>query len=271
VDTRVAYWTEDAGGNLLLHNGSGQFLKSVPKAQASAYIAAYSSGNISATNVGATAGTGGSSSSGGGMTATQSSAAAHQQANLEEERRQFDLTQGERKARGDQSMQLDQAKQEWQKAIDARDFSAAERWRQVAADLDERKFKASISGPQDWVKYWRDSRGGGGQATQTSSVPAWAGSSGSAAASGAGVPSWATSTQTTGNVPAWALPVAPGGTSISQTDPRRGPVEGQFNAEVLSGPATATQGPTNEQLGAQDALIAGGRKPRFYSNGVAIF
>lgn len=65
--------------------------------------------------------------------------------------------------------------------------------------------------------------------------------------------------------------VAPGGTSISQTDPRLGPVSGQFNAQPISGPATANQGPTNEQLGAQDALIKQGRIPRFYSNGVAIF
>jgi hypothetical protein len=54
--------------------------------------------------------------------------------------------------------------------------------------------------------------------------------------------------------------VAPGGTNITQTDPRLGP-----------NPPGAGQGPSNELLGAQDKLINEGRTPRFFSNGVAIF
>jgi hypothetical protein len=64
-----------------------------------------------------------------------------------------------------------------------------------------------------------------------------------------------------------------GGTTITKTDPRLGPVSGQFNAApiAIGAPASATQPPTNAQLGAQDALVAAGRTPRWFSNGVAIF
>lgn len=175
MDTRVAYWTTDANGGLTLFNQAGQKLTTVPVAQAASYIDAYSKGNPAATDIGKSfAGTGTSTS--GSATAAQSSTAAQQNATRAEDQRQFDLTQAERKARGDQSMQLDQAKLEWQKAIDARDFSTAEKWKQVSADLAERQFKASISGPQDWVKYWKDSRGGtsAAPATTSTSVPSWA-------------------------------------------------------------------------------------------------
>jgi hypothetical protein len=64
--------------------------------------------------------------------------------------------------------------------------------------------------------------------------------------------------------------VAPGGTNITTTDPRLGPNPPQVTPP-LQGAATATQGATNAQLGAQDALVAGGRTPLFYSNGVGIF
>lgn len=209
MDTKVAYWTEDANGGLVLFNQSGQKLTTVPVTQAASYIAAYSAGNPAATDLGKSfAGTGTSS---GGGTAAQTSAAAQQQATRVEDARQFDLTQAERKARGDQSMQLDQAKLEWQKAIDARDFSNAEKWKQVSADLAERQFKASISGPQDWVKYWRDSRGGAGQAAAASpSVPTWAGAIPSAAPAAAvnNVPKW------TQAAPGWQQP---NGTTVAPT------------------------------------------------------
>jgi hypothetical protein len=60
--------------------------------------------------------------------------------------------------------------------------------------------------------------------------------------------------------------VAPGGTTITRENPN-------LPAVTLTAgqPATATQGPTQNQIDAQNELIAQGRKPRFYSNGVAVF
>lgn len=54
--------------------------------------------------------------------------------------------------------------------------------------------------------------------------------------------------------------VAPGGTNITTTDPR-----------LSSTPQAPTPAKVLPTLGAQDALIAQGRTPRFYSDGVAIF
>lgn len=58
--------------------------------------------------------------------------------------------------------------------------------------------------------------------------------------------------------------VAPGGTNVTAQNPNTPP-------QAISGPATPTQGPTQEQTDAQNQLMKDGRKPRFFSGGVAIF
>jgi hypothetical protein len=238
---------------------------------------------------------------------------AQHRASLAEQQRQYDLTMGADKSKFDQKMALDQATQKWREAVDARDFESANFWKSRSQELAQNHLAlgytdmmSKLTGPRDWVKYGKLSRGqslapGEESVPLDQSMPSWArgvnpgsygygsetqptrgfgGGSDSAAPAGGGAggvtrtfPSYSppASTPSAGSAaPAWAS-VASGGTSISGTDPRLGPVAGQFNAKPITGPATATQGPTNEQLGAQDALVAEGRKPKWFSNGVAIF
>lgn len=130
---------------------------------------------------------------GGGNGGVSASTAYSQQqqnardaADLAERQRQFNETMGYNKARGDQSMQLDQATQKWKEAVDARDYQSAEFWKARAQELQQNNLAlnytqllANKSGPQDWVKYWKLSRGispvpGEDQVPLDQALPAWA-------------------------------------------------------------------------------------------------
>lgn len=178
---RVAYWKEDATGVIHLYNQNDEYLTTVPKAQVPAYIAAYSSNNDAAlypTGGGASVGKTTSGGS-GGMTASQAATAARQAEAFNEEQRQFDLTQGERKARGDQEMRLAQDKFAFDKTKSDREF-----------DLAQRQYLASLRGPDDYIRYWRESRGQGGTPqTSAGAAPAWASQS-AAAAPAMAAPKW---------------------------------------------------------------------------------
>lgn len=114
----------------------------------------------------------GSSGSGSsGMTAAQAATAARQAEAFNEEQRQFDLTQGERKARGDQEMRLAQDKFAFDKVRSDRDY-----------DLAQRQLQASLRGPDNYIKYWEDSR-----RSPQGQAPTWASQ---AAAPAAAAPAW---------------------------------------------------------------------------------
>lgn len=103
----------------------------------------------------------------------------------------FNTTVSGRDAAGNPTLagrqqQLDEAKFNWQQAIDARDFASAEKYRKLASDLSQNHLTLdytsmlnSKKGPEDWVDYWYQSRGmtaprGAQSIPLEQAVPAWA-------------------------------------------------------------------------------------------------
>src|SRR3990167_1527287 len=105
-------------------------------------------------------------------------------AQVGESRRQFDLQFPEQRRQFELNYAQDEAKLGWQQAVDARDFAAAEVWKNRYYQLDQAKFgqqqytdEASIAqnqnrgafdyinllsqmrGPRDYGQYWYTSRG----------------------------------------------------------------------------------------------------------------
>src|SRR3990167_5234078 len=110
--------------------------------------------------------------------------AARDAARLAEDQRQFNEQFGYNKAAFNIDAQQEEAKFNWQQAVDARDFAAAEAWKQRYYQLDQAKFgqqqytdEAAIAqaqnrgafdyinllsqmrGPRDYGQYWYTSRG----------------------------------------------------------------------------------------------------------------
>ena len=121
---------------------------------------------------------------GGGTTPYQQGQLDMGQQDLAERQRQYNETFGFQKAQYNTNTQMAQAQQEWQKAVDARDFASAEYWRNQAFGLQQQQFQeqqytdqagiaqnqnrqafdytallSQMSGPQDYGKYWYASRG----------------------------------------------------------------------------------------------------------------
>ena len=193
----------------------------------------------------------------------QQTSAAQSAASLAEQQRQFDETFGYNKARGDQAQQLDQAKFEWQKAVDARDSAAADFWKARTYELqrnqqtmDYTKQLQSMSGPQDYVKYWYASRGmttprGAESVPYEQAIPSWAqpvqndshaGAFGAAARTQA--PTWSAPkpAPAAASVPSWmsgstaitpkALPAAPAGFQSNGSWSDIGPYRAEFEANA---------------------------------------
>lgn len=177
MDTNAAYWQNDADGNLMVYNGKGEYLDTIPQKYAADFTARFNQGqrdlSVDYTPEGQARAAKTASGSGDatawanvnlrGAELAESAKQAGQR--LAEDSRQFNETFGMNKARGDQEMQLSQAKQRWQEAIDARDFEAANYWKarsqelqQNSLALDYTKTLAGLTGPQDWIKYGRLSR-----------------------------------------------------------------------------------------------------------------
>lgn len=197
MDTNAAYWTEDANGNLLVYNGQGQFLDRVPKAAAPTFVARFSQGqrDMAKDYSPEAQSSGGSGGSNGpawaniglrGQELNQSAAQFGQRLseeqrqfnerfhmdkaihnnNLGEQQRQFNERMGMDKSMFDQRMGLETATQKWREAVDARDFEAANFWKARAQEIQQNQLAmqytnllANQTGPQDWIKYGRLSRG----------------------------------------------------------------------------------------------------------------
>jgi len=171
VDTRAAYWITDENGNLQVYNGNGQYLDIVPKNAAGDFVARFNQGqNDMAKDYrpGASSGSdNGPAWANIGLRGRELEQSGQQfGAKLAEDQRQFDQTMGKDKSMFDQNMALQQATQKWREATDARDFEAANFWKSRAQELQQNslalentKLMASLSGPQDWIKYGRLSRG----------------------------------------------------------------------------------------------------------------
>lgn len=194
MDTNAAYWTEDANGNLLVYNGQGQFLDTVPKAAAPTFVARFSQGqrdmsqdySPEAQSSGGSNGPAWANVGLRGQELNQSAAQFGQ--NLAEERRQFNERLWADKSMFDQRMALDTVTQRWREAVDSRDFEAAEYWKARAQELNQNQLAmqytnllASQTGPQDWIKYGRLSRGesptsdeNGRTIPLDQALPAWA-------------------------------------------------------------------------------------------------
>lgn len=170
----AAYWVEDDKGNLIVYNGSGQYLDVVPKAAAGDFVARFNQGQRDMTKdyrLGADASSGGSANGPAWANVNlrgQELAQSHQQfgATLAEQQRQFNETMGKDKSMFDQNLAFQTAQQKWREAVDARDFSAAEYWKARSQELqqnhlalDYTQLLSSKSGPQDWIQYARLSRG----------------------------------------------------------------------------------------------------------------
>lgn len=199
----VANWQYGPDGGLILYNGDGQVMGHVPKAQANAYINAFTNGLPGGAAAASSRSGGSSAPSGGGGSSAPTW--AQQQANAQDAR-DFAQTQSNwqetynyNKARGDQQMQLQQAE----------------------LALREKQRIDALHGPQDYIKYWRASRGQA-DAGATGAVGSPVGAPATAAtASSAGAPNWSAAFQNvkTG-VPAGAQTIsdAPGGPAWAWND-----------------------------------------------------
>lgn len=165
---------------------------------------------------GSSGGTGGPSSAGPSW-AQQQSVAQHTAATAEDARRwqeEYDVN----KAKFNAQQGLAEATQKWREATDSRDFGAAEFWKSRAYELqrnaqtmDYTKQLQSMSGPEDYVKYWYASRGmttprGAESVRYEDAIPSWA----QPVPYGQGAPTANTTTTTTvptpttTTTPAWA-------------------------------------------------------------------
>ena len=182
TDTRAARYVRDRNGNLNVYNAKGQYLDTIALKDADAFIARFNQGQTdlatdyspeglaaAAAKAAKTAG-GGAGDGPAWANANLRGAELEQGAKqfgqtLAEQRRQYDETFGADKAKFNTEMQFTQAKQNWQQAVDARDFDAAEYWKGRAQELNQNQLAmqytnmlAGLTGPQDWIKYGRLSR-----------------------------------------------------------------------------------------------------------------
>jgi hypothetical protein len=169
----AAYWVEDGNGNLMVYNGSGQYLDAVSKNAAGDFVARFNQGQRDMTKdyrPGADTGSGGGANGPAWANVNlrgQELNQSHQEfgQRLGEEQRQFDARMGQDNSQFNARLGLDQATQKWREAVDARDFDAAEYWKARAQELSQNRLAldytsllASKSGPQDWITYGRLSR-----------------------------------------------------------------------------------------------------------------
>lgn len=170
----AAYWVEDANGNLMVYNGTGQYLDAVSKNHAGDFIARFNQGQRDMTvdyRPGADTGssTGGSNGPAWANVGLRGREIdiGHQQFGdrMAEDRRQFDARLDQDASQFNARHGLEEATQRWREAVDKRDFEAANFWKSRAQELqqnslalDYTKHLSSLSGPQDWIKYGRLSR-----------------------------------------------------------------------------------------------------------------
>lgn len=132
-------------------------------------------------------------SSASGPTWSQQQGASQAAASLAEQQRQFNETFGYNKARGDQQMQLSQA--------------------QLA--LEEKKRIDALRGPQDYIRYWRASRGMDAGAPTAMAGAATA----PAAAATSTLPAWASNVKVGTPAGAQTISDAPGGPAWAWSAP----------------------------------------------------
>ena len=163
----------------------------------------------------------------------QDISAANAAAERAQQNQQFQSNQDMERAKFNISQQFNEAQQKWREAVDARDAQAADYWKARTYELqrnqqtmDYTKQLQSMSGPQDYVKYWYASRGmttprGAESVRYEDAIPTWAqpvgygsdaGALGQAARAQAAVPTWAKPTNAAPAAAPGPTQTGPGGT-----------------------------------------------------------